>query len=116
MRNSPGLPGYQAARAAEDHGSEPASMRAVNDPTPAIGRSLAHTVLILDIWIFGAKPLQGIRVQDGGSREVLVHQSVKHRTMERALPSPPDGQPPVSNHIVLKRPQPGKVPPVQRDS
>ena len=48
--------------------------------TDPCGRFLAHTVLTLDIWIFSANSLQRIRVQDGGSREVLAHLSVKHRT------------------------------------
>ena len=78
--------------------------------TDPCGRFLAHTVLTLDIWIFSANSLQRIRVQDGRSREVLAHPSVQHRTADGALPSPPHGQPPMSDHIVPKRLQPGKIP------
>jgi hypothetical protein len=66
-------------------------------PTDPRGRFPAHTVLTLDIWIFSANSLQRIRVQDGRSREVLAHPSVKHRTADGALPSP-SARPPVNPH------------------
>ena len=50
--------------------------------------------------MFGAKPLQWIRVQNHRSREILSDDRVKYFTTEDALPPPPYNLPPATNDIV----------------